>query len=380
MGNGRSKSTSLEMSIGNRTMGEYMQTDIDFVSLVSNKIDVTTTEYFADQQLETSPWFDNDLAGLFESFDKDKLPYSLERNYKDGFLNRGYPSDDNYSVSSLRTNGTLEKVSNTEMNKARNLSMKFAYNILKEMNKLGIITNTDIIRLRYSSHSDIYPNANGTSTTPLNLQSSAFYNDINIYGQTIFNSITEDAKEWSTSMSYRYGRTAITTAHELGHLFDNYLSRKQGNTTTYISSDIQGNRAVSTYGNKNYKEAFAESFALYVCGIRTTGKSDYHKNFVKFMRDNGYNSLFGCAVRKIPKSITKNFKTKTAESFKHTWDSNNKMYKVTGSINGNSFSILLTKKVLENGYASKKIDGTNYLIDITTGKFILDPTKVSISP
>lgn len=87
---------------------------------------------------------------------------------------------------------------------------------------------------------------------------------------------------WSTS-SYNPNYTAI---HEFGHHIDSSLN---------LSSSVgKGKKAVSEYGNKNEKEAFAEAFVHYCLGTKPVNGKAYYKEFCSTMKSNGLGYFKGC--------------------------------------------------------------------------------------
>lgn len=369
MGNGKSKSSDL--SIGSRQAGEYMQTDIDFVSDMSNKFPYNSTEYLAMQQLDMRPWEDEDLKSLFSTKGDNPNAVPVHLKYNSDMADMNKVPSLRYPESSYFTTDNNSVVPRAELFKARNLAVKYAYNIFREMRTLGIIDSSSKVTLNFTGTTPRGTSVWGTEWAPSLGAPIPFFTYIDIFGQNVFKSIDDTgSKNWSTSKSYRYGTVALSTVHEIGHAFDDYATRKLGLNKPF-SSTILGTRAVSTYGNSNNFEAFAESFVIYACGLKTTGKSDYHKNFVKAMKDNGFDSIRGCAARKIPKSVTKNFKyNKKVSGFDVVFDRDTKKLKMTGSIGGKEFSHTITGEDKRRGYILKVIGSIPYQIDINSGNYL----------
>ena len=86
---------------------------------------------------------------------------------------------------------------------------------------------------------------------------------------------------WSVGASFPQS----TVIHEFGHHIERSVFKGNAN--------IAGNTAVSTYGNKNSHEAFAESFLAYCLGVTPTEGKEYYKNFKDLMNSSGLSKFEG---------------------------------------------------------------------------------------
>ena len=91
----------------------------------------------------------------------------------------------------------------------------------------------------------------------------------------------KDNSYWSVGSSFPQS----TVIHEFGH----HIERSVFNGYAVVA----GNRAVSTYGNKNNHEAFAEAFLAYCLGVTPTEGTEYYKNFKILMKDKGLEKFEG---------------------------------------------------------------------------------------
>lgn len=178
---------------------------------------------------------------------------------------------------------TMSGYTSRELENHRNASIHVVNTICSALQEAGLSTNG--LLLGYSKASG---NAQGSFTYPGGF---TLRPTIDIYAKTL--SETFSSTTWSTANSIcsAVGRNLIpSTIHELGHFVDYSLT---GKSKVKFSKGISGKNAVSTYGNRAYEEAFAESFTLYCLGRQPTNGSDYHKNFVRAMENAGLSSLNG---------------------------------------------------------------------------------------
>ena len=211
-----------------------------------------------------------------------------------------------------------------------------------------------------------------------------------------------------------------TIIHEFGH----HIHHKVFNLSDGI---VKGNSAVSSYGNANHMEAFAEAFTAYCYGVNPLQGKEYYSNFKQVMKDNGlsgFEGIFkssnvkptkvttpttsGATTNRIStkpttkptnsappvskgsslpkptttnkpsvpkpatsttkstttKSTTKNpTKERTASNFVKTTNS------ISGTIRGKSFTATITDGIRNRGYIERTVGNTRYRIDISTGAF-----------
>lgn len=124
------------------------------------------------------------------------------------------------------------------------------------------------------------------------------YSHIQFTGSSMGNSVDPYDKNLNhQTPHYNTGEDLkSTSAHEFGHYVDYHLFPKieDFRPGKYYSKDIQGSQAVSPYGNKNEKEAFAEAFTCYTTGRTPWQGQEYYKNFCNFMQENGLSSFKDC--------------------------------------------------------------------------------------
>ena len=201
------------------------------------------------------------------------------------------PDEPSISRRGFPTDGKSSRFSSpSDMQRERNLSLYYAYNVLNVAKSLGIIDKDSRIILNYTSDFDDSFSGHGRQTSLF--LNGRFTSIVELAGRSTFNSFPSTS--WSTSSGFTKGTLGITTVHELGHLFDRHVTKKL-NLKKLFSDTISGDYSVSTYGQKNTVESFAESFAMYSLGIPSSGRSDYYRNFVKAMNDNGFSSMYGSA-------------------------------------------------------------------------------------
>lgn len=91
--------------------------------------------------------------------------------------------------------------------------------------------------------------------------------------------------------NYSLGSTPVASiVHEYGHHIENVVFRHNAQ----VGSGRRKLTAVSTYGNVNNHEAFAEAFTMYCYDAKPQQGKVYYANFKKLMKDNGLESFKGC--------------------------------------------------------------------------------------
>lgn len=97
------------------------------------------------------------------------------------------------------------------------------------------------------------------------------------------------------------------SAHEFGHFVDSSYRDFLGNrlSNKILADSTARKQAVSMYGNKNEREAFAEAFTLYCYGVEETKLGNpYYQRFKSVMEQEGLSAFRGCLVPTNRKAVT----------------------------------------------------------------------------
>ena len=132
--------------------------------------------------------------------------------------------------------------------------------------------------------------------------SGATIRDIHIYYKALERS-TESKNNYNIVNFFNNKGKGVnslsTPAHEFGHFVDDSYRDFLGNRLSHkILADPKARKqAVSMYGNKNEREAFAEAFALYCFGVEKTNLGNpYYQEFKRVMQKEGLSSFKSCLV------------------------------------------------------------------------------------
>lgn len=276
-----------------RDMGIQLEWDGAGYDVLRNKFEFL--KGFSDEELKfivenynnTNPIaFNAMIYNLGELNDISNLEKGILEKYLDANLSRRDSYDFEHSLGLVQEGGSSNNFKSfinrlISEGKGENISVGLSIQTLSMLSKIGIEKGltppqhfgiTDLNGGGDYRISGMYNNVTGT----LDLDYGSFRRGNKEANQTT----------WGVSGAVGYG--VATTMHEFGHHLEEVAFGRK------TESLINGNQAISVYGNTNSHEAFAESFAAYCLGVEPTMGKEYHSNFKKLMKENGLSAFEGC--------------------------------------------------------------------------------------